>query len=115
MLDMYRSIPARHDDASLTLRQTGKVRGPSHLPAPFCLQIQADLGEGHVNIVNAKEVLLTEFHLALVLEYASRGTLTAYVAEHWHHGQQHGLYLTEDEARYLFRVQPVCLLSLRTA
>jgi serine/threonine-protein kinase SRK2 len=68
------------------------------------LQIQADLGEGHVNIINAKEALLTEFHLALVMEYATRGTLTAYVAEHWHHGQQHGLFLTEDEARYLFRV-----------
>eukprot|EP00884_Botryococcus_braunii_P002617 jgi/Botrbrau1/12356/Bobra.0239s0007.2 len=67
------------------------------------IRIQADLGEGHVNIINAKEALLTEFHLALVMEYATRGTLTAYVAEHWHHGQQHGLFLTEDEARYLFR------------
>lgn len=57
-----------------------------------------------MNIINAKEALLTEFHLALVMEYATRGTLTAYVAEHWHHGQQHGLFLTEDEARYLFRV-----------
>jgi hypothetical protein len=69
------------------------------------LQIQADLGEGHINIVNAKEALLTEFHLALVLEYASAGTLTGYVAERWHHGQTHGLFLTEDEARYFFRVR----------
>jgi serine/threonine-protein kinase SRK2 len=68
------------------------------------LQIQADLGEGHVNVINAKEALLTERHLALVLEYAELGSLTGYVADKWQHGQKHGLFLTEDEARYFFKV-----------
>jgi hypothetical protein len=73
------------------------------------LQIQADLGEGHFNVINAKEVLLTEENLALVMEYAAGGSLTSYVSERWQHAQQTGLFLSEDEARYFFRVR----LSLR--
>eukprot|EP00884_Botryococcus_braunii_P018776 jgi/Botrbrau1/5582/Bobra.97_2s0013.1 len=67
------------------------------------IRIQADLGEGHVNIINAKEAVLTENHLCLVLEYAEKGSLTGYVADRWQHGQKYGLFLTEDEARYFFR------------
>jgi serine/threonine-protein kinase SRK2 len=65
--------------------------------------IQAELGEGHVNIVEAKEVLLTDHHLCLVMEYAAGNSLTGYVADKWQHAQQTGLFLSEDEARYYFR------------
>ena len=67
------------------------------------IRIQAELGEGHVNIVDAKAALLTESHLALVMEYAAGGSLTGYVAERWQHAQHAGLFLGEDEARYFFR------------
>jgi len=73
---------------------------PRASPAP---QIQADLGEGHVNIINAKEAVLTETHLGLVMEYAAGGSLTGYVAERWQRAQAAGLFLSEDEARYFFR------------
>lgn len=67
-------------------------------------QIQAELGEGHTNVINAKEVILTPTHLALVMEFAASGSLTSYVAEKWQQAQQSGLFLSEDEARYFFRV-----------
>jgi len=70
---------------------------------PSQQQIQADLGEGHVNVIEAREALLTEQHLGLVMEYAEGGSLTGYVAERWQHAQHAGLFLTEDEARYFFR------------
>lgn len=70
----------------------------------FLLQIQAELGEGHVNVIEAKEVLVTHTHLALSLEYAAGGSLTSYVADRWQHSQHAGLFLSEDEARYFFRV-----------
>lgn len=68
------------------------------------MQIQAQLGEGHVSIVNAKEAILTEKHLALVMEYAAGGSLTAYVSQRWQQATHTGLFLGEDEARYFFRV-----------
>lgn len=68
------------------------------------MQIQAQLGEGHISIVNAKEAILTEKHLALVMEYAPGGSLTAYVSQRWQHATHTGLFLGEDEARYFFRV-----------
>ena len=69
------------------------------------MQIQANLGEGHVNVINAYEAVLTETHLALVMEYAACGSLTSYVANRWQHAQHSGLFLSEDEARYFFRVR----------
>ncbi len=33
------------------------------------IKIQADLGQGHLNIVSAQEVILTRTHLGLVMEY----------------------------------------------
>ena len=106
------------------------------------MQIQADLGEGHVNVIKAKEAILTDQvlrelswlsdcqglcplvprerslsdfvrltsrlaaqHLALVMEYAACGSLTSYVAEQWQRAQHSGLFLSEDEARYFFRVR----------
>jgi hypothetical protein len=68
------------------------------------LQIQANLGEGHVNIINAYEAVLTETHLALVMEYAACGSLTSFVANRWQVAQHTGLFLSEDEARFFFRV-----------
>jgi len=50
-------------------------------------------------------VLLTETHLALVMEYAAGNSLTGYVADKWQHAQHTGLFLGEDEARYFFRVR----------
>ena len=73
--------------------------------AALSLQIQADLGEGHVNVIHAKEALLTDHHLALVMEYAACGSLTSYVAEKWQTAQHTGLFCSEDEARYFFRVR----------
>ncbi|KAK9809119.1 hypothetical protein WJX72_009585 [[Myrmecia] bisecta] len=67
------------------------------------IRIQAELGEGHINVINAKEVILTHSHLALSLEYAACGSLTSYVADRWQHAQQTGLFLGEDQARYFFR------------
>lgn len=59
-----------------------------------------------MNVIEAKEVLVTHTHLALSLEYAAGGSLTSYVADRWQHAQHAGLFLSEDEARYFFRVGP---------
>lgn len=84
-------------------------------PIPSVLQnlitneviLQASLGEGHVNIVNAHELMLTDTHLCLFMEYISGGTLTDYVSARCDTADQRlGLYLDEDEARFLFRVRP---------
>lgn len=77
------------------------------------MQIQAELGEGHVNVIEAKEVLVTHTHLALSLEYAAGGSLTSYVADRWQHSQHSGLFLSEDEARYFFRVSVTLTSSLQ--
>ena len=37
------------------------------------------------------------------MEYASGGSLTAYVADKWQKAQALGLFLSEDEARYFFK------------
>lgn len=58
-----------------------------------------------MNVIEAKEVLVTHTHLALSLEYAAGGSLTSYVADRWQHSQHSGLFLSEDEARYFFRVK----------
>lgn len=86
-------------------------------PIPSVLQnlitneviLQASLGEGHVNIVNAHELMLTDTHLCLFMEYIKGGTLTDYVSARCETAdQRHGLYLDEDEARFLFRVCYYC-------
>jgi serine/threonine protein kinase len=46
------------------------------------IKILADLGDGHLNIVHADEVLLTKTHVGLVMEYVSGGVA-------WH-GQRSG-------------------------
>jgi serine/threonine-protein kinase SRK2 len=68
-------------------------------------QIQAELGDGHVNLVSCKAVVLTDTHLGIVMEYAAGGNLTNYVQDKWETcGERGGLFLSEDEARYFFRV-----------
>jgi serine/threonine protein kinase len=67
-------------------------------------QCQTDLGPGHINLINVYEVILTPDHLALVMEYAEGGSLTAHVAERWGTAKPGGLIMDEDEARYIFRV-----------
>lgn len=99
-------------------------------PIPSVLQslitneviLQASLGEGHVNIVNAHELMLTDTHLCLFMEYINGGTLTDYVSARCDTAdQRQGLYLDEDEARFLFRVRsadpptPVAQAELLTA
>eukprot|EP01026_Neomeris_dumetosa_P041995 TRINITY_DN34879_c0_g1_i2.p1 TRINITY_DN34879_c0_g1~~TRINITY_DN34879_c0_g1_i2.p1 ORF type:complete len:419 (+),score=37.78 TRINITY_DN34879_c0_g1_i2:178-1434(+) len=67
------------------------------------IKIQAELGEGHLNIVSSHEVYLTPSHLALCMEYASGGSLTNYVSDRWNSTPERGgLFLSENEARYFF-------------
>jgi serine/threonine protein kinase len=47
------------------------------LPSQREIKILADLGDGHLNIVHADEVLLTRTHVGLVMEYVSGGCPTA--------------------------------------
>lgn len=57
----------------------------------------------------AKEVLLTSKHVALVMELAAGGSMTDHVAKKWQHGASDKLFMSEDEARYYFRVRLRCL------
>jgi serine/threonine-protein kinase SRK2 len=50
------------------------------LPSQREIKILADLGDGHLNIVHADEVLLTRTHVGLVMEYISGGRRAAAVA-----------------------------------
>ena len=79
--------------------------GLTYLSPP---QLQALLGEGHVNIVTAKEVALTAKHVCLIMEFAAGGNMTAYVAKKSQSaaaGAEGQLFMTEDEARYFYRVR----------
>ena len=59
---------------------TGELVAAKFIPRPIskaCIplmlqevELQTKLGEGHVGIVSAKELILTKSHLALVMEYA---------------------------------------------
>lgn len=61
--------------------QSGKVVAIKFVPRPLAksaipfmmaeVEIQAELGEGSLNLVSMHEIVLTKTHLALVLEYAS--------------------------------------------
>lgn len=54
-------------------------------------------------MIKAYEAILTPTYLCLVMEYASGGSLTSYVADKWQKAQAAGLFLSEDEARYFFK------------
>jgi serine/threonine-protein kinase SRK2 len=59
---------------------TGELVAAKFIPRPIskaCIplmlqevELQTKLGEGHVGIVSAKELILTKTHLALVMDYA---------------------------------------------
>ncbi len=68
------------------------------------MQIQTEIGEGHANLVNVYQLILTPTHLALCMEWASGGSLTSYVADKWQSADPSGLVMAEDEARYFFKV-----------
>ena len=67
-------------------------------------QIQTEIGEGHANLVDVYQLILTPTHLALCMEWASGGSLTSYVADKWQHADPSGLVMSEDEARFFFKV-----------
>ena len=102
-LNMARSSVLHFPTSRVTWVRCVATAHQFHRSAPW-LQIQANLGEGHVNIINAFEAVLTETHLALVMEYAACGSLTSYVANRWQVAQHTGLFLSEDEARFFMRV-----------
>ena len=49
--------------------------------------------------------------LPAVMEMAAGGSLTSYVADKWQKAQAQGLFLSEDEARYFFKVRTQQCLS----
>lgn len=68
------------------------------------VRIQAALGEGHVNLVQARELILSKSHLGLAMEFVSGGNLTHYVMEKFDStGIRGGMYMTEPEAQYFFK------------
>lgn len=68
------------------------------------IKILADLGDGHLNIVHADEVVLTRTHLGLVMEYVSGGNMVHYVtSKRESKTSRGGLCCDEDEARYFFK------------
>ena len=77
------------------------------------MQIQTEIGEGHANLIDVYQLILTPTHLALCMEWASGGSLTSYVADKWQHADPAGLVMSEDEARYFFKV--LCRAVLDTA
>ncbi len=91
---------------------TPQVGSTTHRHRPSQPQIQAELGWGHNNVIKAYEAILTPTHFALVMEFASGGSLTSYVSERFSKANTTGLFLNEDEARYFFRVCRVeyCLM-----
>ena len=84
------------------------VRRPIPKPITQIIQreikILADLGDGHLNIVHAEEVILTKTHVGLVMEYVSGGNMVAYVTRRRQtKDERGGLCVDEDEANYFFR------------
>eukprot|EP00210_Caulerpa_lentillifera_P007428 g7099.t1 len=94
---------ATHDLVAVKLIRRPIPR-PLHQMLLQEIKIQRDLGEGHINIVNFREVVLTPTHLAFVLEYVPGGTLTKFVSDRWETAhERNGLFLTEEEARFIFK------------
>ncbi|KAL6764410.1 kinase-like domain-containing protein [Haematococcus lacustris] len=66
------------------------------------VKIQAMLGEGHVGIVQARQLFLTKTHLELAMECMPGGTLADYLTREWTPCRPRK-GLSEDEARYFFK------------
>lgn len=79
------------------------------------IKIQTEIGEGHANLVNVYQLILTPTHLALCMEWASGGSLTSYVADKWQSADPSGLVMSEDEARYFFQAIYQCHQLLPSA
>ncbi|MEW5300236.1 MAG: hypothetical protein WDW36_003178 [Sanguina aurantia] len=67
------------------------------------IRIQADLGEGHLNLITPEEVVLTSHYLGLVMEFAPGRSMTQYVSRKWKETQGVGLLMLEEEALYFFK------------
>ncbi|GAX78594.1 hypothetical protein CEUSTIGMA_g6033.t1 [Chlamydomonas eustigma] len=67
------------------------------------IQLQSELGEGHVNIISAEELVLTSHYIGLVIEWAPGGSLTDLITNKFNECQGVGLLMPEHEVRYLFR------------
>mmetsp|Transcript_9712 Transcript_9712/g.18147 ORF Transcript_9712/g.18147 Transcript_9712/m.18147 type:complete len:425 (-) Transcript_9712:282-1556(-) len=68
------------------------------------IKIQADLGQGHLNIVSADKVVLTKSHLGLIMEYVPGGNMVNFVTKRRDtKNERAGLCIDEDEARFFFR------------
>eukprot|EP00798_Chlamydomonas_sp_ICE-L_P019488 gene19488-26150_t len=67
------------------------------------IKIQADLGQGHCNIVSATEVILSKTHLGLVMEYVKGGNMVQCVTKKRENKEERGGFcLEEEEARFYF-------------
>lgn len=68
------------------------------------ITIQHALGQGHLHIIRSREVVLTPTHLAIVMEYASGGSLVDYVSDRCTgRAARGGLFVTEDDTAFIFR------------
>ena len=68
------------------------------------IRILADLGDGHLNIVHAEEVVLSRTHVGLVMEFVRGGNMVGYVTRRRAtRDERGGLCLDEDECNYFFR------------
>jgi len=68
------------------------------------IKILADLGDGHLNIVHAEEVVLTPTHVGLVMEYVRGGNMVSFVTSRREtRDARGGLCIPEDEAAFFFR------------
>jgi serine/threonine-protein kinase SRK2 len=68
------------------------------------IKILADLGDGHLNIVHAEEVVLTPTHVGLVMEYVRGGNMVSFVTSRREtRDQRGGLCIQEEEAAFFFR------------
>lgn len=72
------------------------------------IKIQAQLGGGHLNIVQPKEAILTRTHLGLVMEYVAGGNMADYIlkcvyTKYGGFDECDGLVMDEEEARYYFK------------
>lgn len=102
---VLREIKVRH----ICIAAQGSCREFAYLSWPLhMLQIQTEIGEGHANLIDVYQLILTPTHLALCMEWASGASLTSYVADKWQHADPNGLVMSEDEGRYFFKVCLPC-------
>ncbi|GAB4821080.1 hypothetical protein N2152v2_008126 [Parachlorella kessleri] len=67
------------------------------------ITIQAQTGEGHINMCHIREVVLTPSHLALVLDYEAGGSVAEFVASRIPLVSKLDLCISEGLARFMFK------------